>query len=164
MLTVHSSFHKLFTRTNSGFQFKRSLNRNRRAMSKNLNLNKMKNYTFISILLIALFSLTFVSCDKNDEDFVPEDKQSSISIKVMKSKLKYGDDDDDIPDWPIILEGTTVRSSSVTLESVPGFEVMDETTSNTAGIFYLEVEEPGNYLVSVNGQDGFTEELEISLE
>lgn len=124
----------------------------------------MKKYTFISTILIALFTLTFVSCDNNDEDFMPEEKQSSISIKIVKRNLKYGDDDNPIPDWPIILEGTTVGSSSVTLESMPEFDVIDKTISNTDGMFYLEVEEAGNYLVSVIGQDGFSDQLEINLE
>ncbi len=126
--------------------------------------NKMKKYTFISTVLIALFSLTFVSCNNHDDDFVPEEKQNSISIKIIKSKLKYGDDDIQIPDWPIILKGVTANSSSVILVSEPGFKVIDETKSNTAGIFYLEVERPGKYLVIVNGQDGFSDKLEINLE
>jgi len=124
----------------------------------------MKKYTFITTVLIALFSLTLVSCDNNDDDFVPEEKQSSISIKIIKSNLKYGDDNDIVPDWPIILEGTTVSSSSVSLESMPEYEMIDQTTSDTAGIFYLEVKEPGNYLVSVDSQGGFSDKFKINIE
>ncbi|WP_321305976.1 hypothetical protein [Marinifilum fragile] len=124
----------------------------------------MKTNTFFYTLLIALFSLTFVSCDNSDEDFGQEKSQSSISIKIVKTSLKYGDDDYDIPDWPIKIEGKTKSSSNVKLESVPEFETMDETTSDTDGIFYLEVEKAGEYLITVNHQDGFSEELAINLE
>ena len=124
----------------------------------------MKTNTLIYTVLIALFTLTFVSCDNSDDDFGQEEAQSSISIKIVKTNLKYGEDDDIAPDWPITIEGKTKSSSNVRLESMPEFETMDETTSNTDGVFYLEVEKPGEYLITVNHQDGFTEELAIDLE
>jgi hypothetical protein len=130
---------------------------------KFLKQNTMKTNTFFYTLLIALFSLTFVSCDNSDEDFGQEKSQSSISIKIVKTSLKYGDDDYDIPDWPIKIEGKTKSSSDVTLESVPELEILDETTSNTDGVFYLEIEEPGEYLIKANNKDGFIDELAIKL-
>ncbi|WP_421917934.1 hypothetical protein [Marinifilum sp.] len=124
----------------------------------------MKTNTFFYTLLIALCSLTLVSCDHSDDDFGQREAQSSISIKVLKSNLKYGDDDVQIPDWPITLEGKTMRNLNVTLESKPEPEIMKQTTSDDSGVFYFDVEEPGEYLIKVNHQDGFAEELEISLE
>ncbi|MDQ2180312.1 hypothetical protein [Marinifilum sp. D714] len=124
----------------------------------------MKTNTFFYSLLIALFTICLYSCDDSSEDFGQEEAQSSISIKIIKTNLKYGDDDNTIPDWPITIEGKTKSSSDVTLESVPEFETMDETTSNTDGVFYLKVEEPGEYLITANHQDGFTEALTITLK
>lgn len=124
----------------------------------------MKTNTIFYTLLITLISLTIVSCDNSDDNFGQEEAQSSISIKIIKANLKYGDDDNTIPDWPITIEGKTKSSSDITLESVPEFETMDETTSNTYGVFYLKVEEPGEYLITANHQDGFTEELAITLK
>ncbi|WP_282125834.1 hypothetical protein [Marinifilum flexuosum] len=132
---------------------------------KNNSYNKkyktMKTNTILYTLLIALF---FISCDSSTEDFGQEEAQSSISIIIVKTSLKYGDDDNSIPDWPIKIEGKTKSSSNVRLESMPEFKTMDETTSNTYGVFYLEVEKPGEYLITVNHQDGFSEELAINLE
>ncbi|PXY00918.1 hypothetical protein DF185_13560 [Marinifilum breve] len=124
----------------------------------------MKTNTFFYSLLIALFTICLYSCDDSSEDFGQEEAQSSISIKIVKTSLKYGDDDDIAPDWPITIEGKTKSSSNVRLESMPEFETMDETTSNMDGIFYLEVEKAGEYLITVNHQDGFSEELAINLE
>ncbi|WP_321280116.1 hypothetical protein [Marinifilum fragile] len=135
---------------------------------KNNSYNKkyktMKTNTILYTLLIALFTICLYSCDDSSEDFGQEEAQSSISIKILRTNLKYGDDNEPLPDWPITIEGKTKSSSDVTLESVPGFETLDETTSNTDGIFYLEVEKPGEYLITANYQDGFTEELAITLK
>lgn len=116
----------------------------------------------ISVVLISMFVFSLTSCSGHEE-IVPEKKQSSIVVKILKSSVKYGDDDNTIPDWPITIEGKTKSSSEVTLESVPGFETMDETTSNTDGVFYLRVEEPGEYMITANHQNGFSEELMITL-
>jgi hypothetical protein len=117
----------------------------------------------ISVVLISMFVFSLTSCSDHEE-IVPEKKQSSIVVKVLKSSVKYGDDDDPIPDWPIVLEGKTNSSSNVTLKSVPEYKTLDETIANIEGVFYLEIEKPGEYLISVNHQDGFTDELAINLK
>ncbi|WP_321300152.1 hypothetical protein [Marinifilum fragile] len=155
---------KVHPLSNKGPTVKLSVHQLIKNNSYNKKYKTMKTNTILYALLIALFTICLYSCDNSDDDFGQEKAQSSISIKVIKTNLKYGDDTDQIPDWPIILEGTTVSSSNVTLESMPESEVVDETTSDTEGVFYLEVQEPGEYLITVNHQDGFTEELEISLE
>jgi len=117
----------------------------------------------ISVVLISTFVFSLTSCSENEE-IVPEKKQSSVVVKILKPSVKYGDDDNPIPDWPIVLEGKTKSSSNVTLESVPEYKTLDETIANTEGVFYLEIEKPGEYLISVNHQDVFTDELTINLK
>jgi hypothetical protein len=116
----------------------------------------------ISVVLISMFVFSLTSCSDH-EDIQPEKQKSLIVVKVLKSSVKYGDDNDQLPDWPIILEGTTVGSSNVTLESMPESEVVDETTSDTKGVFYFEIEKPGQYMITANHQNGFSEELMITL-
>jgi hypothetical protein len=59
----------------------------------------MKTNTFFYTLLIALFSLTFVSCDKNDEltnidEMSKLDNDSISEIDIYRSEI----DDETIPD------------------------------------------------------------------
>jgi len=63
----------------------------------------------------------------------------------------------------LVLEGKTKSSSNVTLESVPEYKTLDETIANMEGVFYLEVKKPGEYMIKANHQNGFSEELMITL-
>jgi len=50
----------------------------------------------ISVVLISTFVFSLTSCSENEE-IVPEKKQSSVVVKILKPSVKYGDDDNPIP-------------------------------------------------------------------
>ncbi|MPQ45503.1 hypothetical protein GCQ56_00660 [Marinifilum sp. N1E240] len=130
----------------------------------------MKKYTFISTVLIALFSLIFVSCDNNDEDFVPEKQTVSIKWDKWKTQVKSGDNDDDLlPDIPILTgkasnsDGSAAIEVSVELQSLPNFTLKDQSVTDLEGnfIFYDVAKGAYQIVVKQHGEVVGTSELLI---
>jgi|GEM_PF-1518481 len=116
----------------------------------------MKKYTFISTVLIALFSLIFVSCDNNDEDFVPEKQIVSIKWDNWKTQVKSGEDDEDqhiiIPKVAgaiIDQSGIPISDVNVELRLMPEDFLKDETSTNFEGTFEFDNVEIATYEVVI---------------
>ena len=119
----------------------------------------MKNLNIISIVLISIFALSLTSCSENTE-VIPEKKQSSISVKILKSSVKSGEDEDEhiiiIPkvDGRISdSDGVAIINANVELVSLPYQILEGETISDLEGGFSFYNVKKGDYelIVMSNG-------------
>jgi hypothetical protein len=110
----------------------------------------------ISVVLISMFVFSLTSCSDHEE-IVPEKKQSSIVVKVLKSSVKYGEDDDE---HIIILpkvegsvsnsEGAAISHAKLEIISLPDHLLKVETTSDSNGKFTFYNVKRANYELIVS--------------
>jgi hypothetical protein len=110
----------------------------------------------ISVVLILIFVFSLTSCSENEE-IVPEKKQSSIVVKVLNFSVKSGEDEDEtiiiIPKLFGKIEknnGEPLSCANVKLFRIGSNEFLDETSTNINGEFVFYNIKKDTYEIIIN--------------
>ncbi|MCY1635101.1 hypothetical protein [Marinifilum sp. D737] len=114
----------------------------------------MKTNTFFYTLLIALFSISFTACS-DDDSYVPEEQQSSVSIRLtfvesLTKTVDEGDEEDQIIEVKGVVVDSVGRSVQADVELYTiDMTFVDSSITDTEGNFSFLIDSQKNYKIHV---------------